>query len=634
MPDDKHKIEDIKSRLYDREDTVTNRHREGVLHPIEHAVDRAWKTEAKPQIDNFTLDNTMRKPRTSFFKKFFIGAIVFFMCALGFAGYMFYTGGVSVSSDNIDIVVLGNAFTKGGDELPLQIEIVNRNRAKLELSNLVISYPRGASDNANDIVRLPRDPIGTIEAGQSIVRNTKVTLYGDEKSIRNVKISLEYHPEGSNAIFTKDIIYPITISTAPLSLTVDSPDQVTADQLISFKVTANLNTSLPEGNTMLQVTYPSGFVFDSATPLPAVGNSVWSLASLSATEPVTVEIKGRMIGQDGDQQVFHVYAGTTTPTNQSNVSVVYNSLIKTMTIAKPFLEAKILVNNQDLSSYTASSGETIDGEIQWINNLSTRITDGQIILNISGNAFDKNTVNPLEGFFDSANNQIIWDKNTVSEFASIEPGASGTVSFNLKPISLVGPAVVIKDPQIVFDVSIRGRQPSVGSTYSDVNNFAKKVVKILSDFQIASSAVYSAGPIPPKAESETKYTVTWTLSNSANGISGAQARSILPIYVKWAGSLPGSGEVVTYNDVTREVIWNIGTVRPNTGFSSNREASFALILKPSLSQVGSVPQLMKDVFLSGTDTFTGTQIKSKRGPITTLLTNDPNFRNGNERVVQ
>lgn len=634
MPDDKHKIEDIKNRLYDREDTVTNRHREVTLHPISHKVDTIWKTEAVPTEDNFTLENQMRKPRTSFFKKFFIGAIVFFICTLGFAGYMFYSGGASVSSDNIDILVLGNAFTKGGDELPLQIEIVNRNRAKLELANLIISYPRGASDNASDVIRLPRDPIGTIGVGQSITRNAKITLFGDEKSIRNVKISLEYHPEGSNAIFTKDILYPITISSAPLSLSIDAPNQTTSDQMISLKVTATLNTSLPEGRTILQVTYPNGFVFDSALPIPHIGNSVWNLDSLTPTNPVTIVINGRLIGQDGDEQVFHAYAGTTTSTDQSKVNVVYNSLLKSMTISKPFLEARVLVNNQDLSSYTASSGEIIHGEIAWTNNLSSRITDGQIIVNISGNAFDKMTVNPLEGFYDSANSQIVWDKNSVPEFASIEPGDSGTVSFNIKSLSLVGPYTVIKDPQIVLDVSVRGRQPSSGSTYNDVNNFAKKIIKILSDFQIASSANYTTGPLPPKAESETKYTVTWTLSNSANPITGAVARSVLPIYVKWAGLQAGENENVTYNEVTREVIWNIGAVNPNTGFNSNREASFVLTLKPSLSQVGSVPQLMKETLLSGIDAFAGVQVKSKRGPITTLLSNDPNFHSGNERVVQ
>lgn len=627
------KIEDIKRHLYDRVDTTTNRPREGVLHPISRNVPSSWKTTNTTEVTDTTKDK-FKKPPTSPFKKFFIIASIFFVFAVAFSAYMFMKGGVSVSNDNIDITVIGNAFTKGGEDLPLQIEINNRNNANLDLAELLIEYPRGAGDDIGDVVRLPRESIGTIKQGTSIIRNVKVKLFGDEKSLRNVKISLEYHPEGSNAIFTKDKVYPVTISSAPLSLLIDGPDQATSDQMISFKVTATLNTSLPEGPTMLQVAYPNNFIFDSAVPTPSIGNSVWSLAGLTQTEPVSIVVKGRLVGQDGDEQVFHVYAGTTSAVNQSVVNVVYNSLLKTILITKPFLEARILVNGQDLPTYTASGGSTINAEVSWVNNLPTRITDAQVIVSLSGNVFDKATVNPLEGFFDSLNSQIIWDKNTIPSLASVEPGVTGSVSFNFKPMSLVGSTSIIKDPQISLDVSIKGRQPSEGYAFNEVNNFIKKTIKILSDFQLVSSASFTSGSLPPKAETETRYTVTWTLSNSSNNISQAQAKSTLPIYIKWVGATPGSSENVSYNTTTREVIWNIGTVRPNTGFSSNREASFIVSLVPSLSQVGSVPQLMKEVFLSGTDTFTNTPIKSTRGPITTLLRNDPSFNSGDERVIQ
>jgi hypothetical protein len=624
----RNKIEDIKRRLYDREDTTTHRHSEGVIHPQSFKVASDWKDDSNKE-DSF---NKIKKPPTSIFKKFFIGSAIFFICALGFAIYMFSGGGASVSNDKIDIIALGNAFTEGGTELPIQIEIVNNNNADLELANLFISYPRGASDN-NDIVRLPRDSIGTIKKGQSVTRNVKVTLFGDEKSTRNVTISLEYHPQGSNAIFTKEKQYSVTINSAPLSLLIDAPSQATSDQDISLKITSTLNTSLPGGQTILQIAYPNNFVFEGATPSPFIGNSVWSLNSLTTTNPVSITVKGRLIGQDGDQQIFHVYAGAPKSTDQSVVNVVYNSLLQTMTITKPFLETHILVNGEDSSSYTASGGEKVHGQISWVNNLPTQITDAQIIVTLSGNAFNKTAVDPVQGFYDSSKNQIIWDKNTVSSLGSLEPGSRGIVDFTFKPISLVGSSSSITQPQVELDVSIKGSQPSLGSTLSDVNNFSKKIIKIASDFQIASSAVYSGGSMPPKAETETIYNVTWTLSNSANSITGAAAKSSLPIYVNWAGPAAGNNENVSYNESTREVSWNIGTVNPNTGFNSNREASFLISFKPSILQVGSIPQLMKDVFLSGQDSFTGTQIKSSHGPITIQITNDPNFKTGDERVI-
>ncbi len=634
MKEEKHsKIEDIREHLYDPKDKIPGHYFEGNLHKLKYKVSNDWGGDSK--LNEKIEENNMKKRKTSVFKIFFVMAVIFFIGALGFAYYNFKQGDNSFSNEKIDVKVLGNAFTKGGEELTLQIEITNRNNASLELANMLVSYPSGASDSVTDAVRLPRDTIGTIKAGESIIRNIKVKLFGEENSIRDVSVSLEYHPEGSNAILTRDQKFPVTISSAPLSLFVDAPENATKEQNFSFNIKAVLNTSLPEKKpTILQVSYPSNFIFSSAIPEPTFGNSVWSLSSLSVTNPVSVVINGRFVGEEGDEQIFHAYAGATTENDQSSVNVVYNSLLHKVLIEKPFLEAKILVNGQDAPSYNVSSGGNISAEVSWVNNLSTRITDAKIIVGLSGNALDLTSIDAGEGFYDSANNQIVWDKNMISELESIEPGQDGSVFFKFKSTSLIGLNNQIKDPQINLDVSIKGRQPNLGSTFSDVNNFSKKTIKILSNFQIATSALYQGGSMPPKAEKETKYVVTWTLSNTSNTITGAQAKSLLPIYVDWGESLTGGSEKVSYNDVTREVTWNIGTVQSNTGFSSNREASFVIILKPSKSQVGSVPQLMKEISLSGMDSFTGISINNKASSITTFLPNDPNYKSESQRVTQ
>jgi len=626
------KIEDIKRNLYNPNDKAMSHQREGILHPVVHNVGKEWQDE---KIDKeYGIADKTNKSHSSIFKKFFVASLIFFIGALGFAFYKFSNNDSSVSSDKIGIAIVGNSFTKGGDDLPLQIEIVNNNNASLELANLIIEYPKGAEDSTIDVVRLPRDSIGTIKSGESVIRNIKVKLFGEEKSIRNIKISLEYHPQGSNAIFTKDKYYPVTISLSPLSLSVASPSSTSSNQTISFDVTTTLNTSLPQENSILQVTYPNNFIFESAIPAPSLGNSVWDLSSISVNNPLVVKIKGRLIGQDGDEQVFHAYAGITGETNQSVVNVVYSSLLQKILITKPFLDARILVNGQDQSEYVVLENETVDVDISWSNNLSTRITDGEIIVNLSGNVFDKNTVNPKNGFYDSINNQIIWDRNSIPQLSEINPGERGDIIFSFKPTFPSGVSNFIKDPQVSIKVSIKGREPLLGSTYNDVNNFSEKIVKILSNFQIVSSASYSLGSNPPKAETETTYLVTWTLSNSVNSITQAEARAILPIYVKWGGLPPGTSDNLAYNEVTHEVIWNIGSVLPNTGITSNREVSFLVSIRPSLTQVNSVPQLMKEVSLSGKDLFTNTLVKGIFGPITTALINDPNYKDGDGRVVK
>jgi hypothetical protein len=56
---------------------------------------------------------------------------------------MFIRGAKNVSGENIEINVIGNTFTGGGEELALQVEVVNKNRVPLELADLLLSIQKG-----------------------------------------------------------------------------------------------------------------------------------------------------------------------------------------------------------------------------------------------------------------------------------------------------------------------------------------------------------------------------------------------------------------------------------------------------------------------------------------------------------
>ncbi len=627
-----HKIEDIKKRLYDRRDTVTVRRHEGVLHEIKHDASDHWDHSDLPKNLN---DDDLPKPHSSFFKKFFISACVFFVGALLFGVYVYYKGNnIIISNDKIDVLVTGSNFIEGGQELSLQIDVTNKNNASLKLVNLSVEYPRGSADSSIEMTRLPSIEIGTMAAGERTSQNVKVVLYGEEKSIKNILVNLEYQPDNSNAIFNKKIEYPVTISSAPLSLIIDAPKEINANQEIDINVKAILNTKLPGGNTLVQVEYPQGFVFESAVPKPSFGNFMWNIDSITKEKPFGVAIKGKMIGQYNDEQVFRVSIGNKEIGNAGvNIDTIYSTLIHSITLVKPFLETHLFVNNNEMDSYSVNPNNQISGHITWSNNLSVPITDAKIFLNLSGTAFDRTNVIPNDGFFDSKNNRIVWDKESVSLLSSIAPGQKGKVEFTLKPIQS-GFGKFLENPEIKLELSLLGKQNIDGINFSDIKSLIKQSIKLNTDFQITSGVNYVSGELPPKVEKETKYKVIWTLSNTNNSLDKAVATSVLPSYMSWIGIVSPVKENVTYNSSTREITWNIGKVEQQTGFKSNREVSFVIAISPSLLQVNSIPVLMKEVNLTGTDLYTGSTITDKYGTVNTLLVNDPNFQYGNERVIK
>jgi len=625
MSENKGKIEDLKRKLYDPNYDESTSYRRGALREQRYDVKDEWdkpKTEEMP--------NKNKKIKTSFFKKFFILSIIFFIGAVGYSAYKFFLDDSTVSGNKIDLEIIGSSFTKGGEDLPLEIEITNRNSASLESASLTIEYPKGANDDS-EIIRLDKDEIGTIKSGETVIRNIRVKLYGSEKSIKNIKASLEYRPEGSNATFAKEKYYPVTISLAPVSLKVEAPNSIIANQTVSIKITTTLNTTQPSDHLVLQLKHPSNFIFETAEPLPMNDNYIWDLSSITQTTPITIELKGKLMGQTGDEQVFHAYAGTLDNNDTSKMGVVYSSILQKMVIENPFLDIKVLVNNQDQEEYAVKGGQEVSVDITWKNNLSSSINDAEIVAKITGNILDKNNIKETSGYYDSLNGQIIWNKSTLKELESIEPGGTGKVSFDFTPMSLTGLSG-IKNPQAVISVSIKGNQPLYGSSFSNIDNFTEKKIKLKTDFQVASSLSYLTGDLPPRAEGNTNYMVTWTLSNSTNSVSQALVTASLPIYTDWVGFVAGTKENISYNKEKREITWKIGSVPPGTGVDSNREVSFIVNFKPSISQVGLSPLLIQNISLSGTDSYSGAQVGSTMNNLYISSISGASAGEGNGRV--
>lgn len=143
-PDDINKLnrlEELKNKLFSKNYQTRIEHRSTYSHLRKREVLDSWENKEKTEGD--TSDKFFMK--TSRFKKFFIFSVGFFVLALGYAAYIFFAGGNTVSNDNIDISVLGNNFTAGGEELPLVVGITNKNNSPLDLVDLIMEYPKGSS---------------------------------------------------------------------------------------------------------------------------------------------------------------------------------------------------------------------------------------------------------------------------------------------------------------------------------------------------------------------------------------------------------------------------------------------------------------------------------------------------------
>lgn len=629
-------IEEINKKLYSRNDKLVRKAKDSELHEIHYGVPEEWSEE-----------KSMKGPKKiklphGFFKKFFFFSLAFFVVALIFTSIKFYGGSNTVSPENINITVLGNSFAAGGEELPLQVIIENKNNVALELSDLLVEYPKGLNGEATgDFVRI-RKSLGTIAPGGMANEAIKVVLFGEQGTTKDIKVSLEYRIESSNAIFNKDVTHTVNISSSPILLSIEMPSSVTSNQEINLNVKITSRIQQVSKGILFKMEYPPGFKFISASPAPLVGEDTWELGDLALDTVKLISIKGTLLGQDNEERSFKAYVGERDSRDLSAMGTIYNSLLQTVSIKRPFIEARLLINNQDQEEFATRSGAQIQAEIHWANNLPTRVDDVQIKAHITGSALDKKSIKSLAGFYNSIDDTITWDRNVDNSLSSVDPGATGVLSFTFIPSALFsGSGSLIIDPSIDIEVSIAGKQPAEGGALSEINSSERKKIKINSDLQIAAKALYysgpfqNSGPIPPKAEQKTTYAITWTITNTANSVSGAEVKATLPFYVKYLGVVSPAGENISFNAATSEVLWSPGQVSAGTGFSKDaKEVSFQVELTPSVSQVGSAPQLLSETVLTGVDNFTNSNLKSTRNSLNTRLTNDTTFKSGDEKVVE
>jgi hypothetical protein len=642
MPlDDRNKLnrlEELKSKLFSKNFQTKIEHRDNYSRMEKNEVADFW--EKREEMKQNGKENFFMK--TTVFKNFFIFSIGFFVLALGYAGYVFFAGGNTVSNDNIDISISGNNFTAGGEELSLIVGITNRNSSSLDLADLVMEYPKGSSNDLSSDVQTFRDSLGTIPAGAVRNENLKLTLFGEQGSVRPVKITLEYRIAGSNAIFVKDITYQVNITSTPINLSVDAPATISPNQNIVLNVKATLNATKPAPGVLLRVDYPVGFQFISAAPAPSFGNNIWNLGDLAPGAEHDISISGKMIDVfDGEQKAFNISSGSQSDTDKTAIGVVFNAIQQIIQINKPFIEANIFINGVSGSEYATDAKTPINVEIRYVNNLDTKINNLQIQAKISGNAFDRKTINVQRGFYDSATDTITWDKNYQNQLGEVNPGDSGSVSFSVSPLSLYSASGgILQSPSINLAVDIAGSQAVAGSAVNSLTNSASTIVRIISDVGFSAKALYSSGPftntgpVPPKVAKKTTYTIVWTLSNTANGISKAQVNSTLPSWIDFVGPISPASENLSYNASTKEIVWIADRIPQGASIIGvSKTVSFQVSFTPSLSQVNTVPTIINDAILTGHDDFANVDIKVNKGSLNTNINNDPAFSNSGGAVV-
>jgi hypothetical protein len=640
MMEDKHKLDKLASKLYSRANSVEAEYKKHELQSKVYDTPKVWDDDLSTNIED-SLDNQnnmSRKTKNPFYKMLF-GSFIFLAMSIFVAIFMIMSGGNSVSPDNINITIGGPIQIGGGQELSLDVGIENKNNVALQLVDLVIDYPSGtkiASDTRSDLKR-ERVNLGDINSGQFAHKIFKSVLFGEEGSTQIIKASIEYRVPGSNAIFQKEKSFSIVLNSSPVSIVTKGLKEITSGQAAQFEVTVSSNSEKPLKNIVLKAEYPFGYSFKEAVPSTSEGNDTWKIGSLLPKETRTIKISGTLQGQNEEERYFKFTLGNASVSDDSEIATILALSSQIIAIKKSFLGVELSLNESKSDEYASPDGGTVNAVIEWVNNTQERLSNAEFIAVFTGDTLDQSSVVVTNGgYYDSSKNTITWDKRTNSDLEKVPPGAKGQLAFRFNVVNSKKDALKLK-----VDVGAKAQRTSENNVEQQINSATSKIVKLTTGLHLASKAMYftgpfeNSGPVPPKAEQETTYSIVWTVTNNLNNVSGAKVIAKLPSYMAWNNVTSPSSENISYDSVTGEVVWNLGAVSAETGFSkSKREVAFQVTLKPSLTQIGSSPNIIEEQILSGKDDYSDIQVTDRRNDLNIRLVDDPGFTEGDDVVLK
>ena len=639
--DNKDGIDDLKKELYSRTQIpAVGSDIRTPLSPFENEVPHAWQDvpekDASVTAPLSQFSDEQKKKGSSFAGKFLIISIVFFVAAAGAAAYLFFGGANFISSQNIDLQIVAPSLVEGGKDTTIQVIIDNHNKTPLTLATLIVDYPDGTRSAVDPTVALQHDTktIGTVASGAEVKNTLDAIFYGQQGMQQTVNVTLEYSVPGSNAVFQKQSSLNFLVGSSPVSLSVSAPQAAVSGESFPIDITVQTNAATSVPDVMVEAQYPFGFTVSSSTPAADSGGTIWRLGVMQPGDIKIIHIVGSIQGQDGDQRVFRFLAGSDSNPTDVHIAVPFLSIPQTLTVEQPFIQATLTLNGQQGSTVSVAPNSTVQGTVTWKNNLSTAVSNLSLELSLIGAALNKSSVTASNGFYQSSNSTITWDSQQNSALSSIPPGGTGTFQFSFSTQSATGAV----NPNVSLNLSLSGTREGQTGVPDSVSSAAAANVLIGSVTAISASALHftgpfsDGGPMPPVVGKNTAYTVVWSIKNSSNSLANVSVMTTLPPYVQFVAAQPGSN--ITYDTPSRTVTWNVRDVAAGAGYGASApQAAFQVALLPSISQVGSSPQLTAQITLTGQDRFTQANVQETADPITTALSGDSGYNPAMGTVV-
>ena len=531
------------------------------------------------------------------------------------------------TNERINLKIETPITVVSGQEGIYTITLTNKEKVNLYNLELEVFYP----DNFEYIDALPKASgdknnkwsFSVLNVGESQKIELKGKMIAALKSNQAFRGSLNFKPANLNANFKQETIVDVVISSSVLSLNIEGPDKILANQDGEYVLKYENLSDEDYSDIQVVVDYPSVFVFESAEPASSTeNNNTWEIKELKAGEKGEIKIKGNYSTAEAGGNMNFV-ARTLLKYKDDYYPQSEETLVTE--VIKDQLSLQLIINGS-AEDQAISFGDLLVYTLHFKNTGEESLENIQIKANMESQILDWNTLKD-ESRGITGSDSITWTGRNVPKLLKLGANEEGDISWQIR----VNDASAVSDVHIgKFNIEsfVVAKAMQKGKLSGESSVTTKSIVNsINSDLSLNAVARYyneddfplGLGPIEPRVGESSSYNVELKLSNNLHDVENVQVRAKLPNNVTWDNKENHEIGDLVYNGATNEVIWNISNLKRS---SAPFFASFNVMIKPNSDDRGRILILLSSINLSAKDSNTGTMITKEIKAITTNF-NDP-----------
>jgi len=553
-------------------------------------------------------------------------------------------GRLSFSRANVEVNIVTPQDIASGKEITLTIEYENNNRVNLNDTYLIIDFPSGTFSLEGKEVHQEQRSLKTINRKSNGREDFNVRFVGEKGEAKNITAILEYQPQNINSRFENSADARIEINSVLISIKIDGPDNAMSGQEVSYLAEYENKTNKDISDLKIEAEYNKDFKIKNINPEPVKGtNNVWQFDVLKAGEKKSINLVGNLQGEEGEDKVLKVTIGKI-----ENEQILQYSRSEYHTkIAQSPLLLNIGLEGVNKDECNLNPGQFLNYKINFRNNTDVALKELILKIHLEDSIFDFRRINLMGvGFFDSRENTITWAGGEIPALDLLEPNQSGSVDFSVeleRPIPMTG--YNDKNFQAIVSGEIGTLTVPAKFAVPELKITKELTCKIKSEITVKSkvyynesaTGIFNTGPLPPKVDALTTYTVHWQIINGSNDLENVRVNAVLPQGISWSNYSINkvSNSQIYYNERTKEIMWEIQKVPAGVGYILPvYEIIFQIGLTPSINQIGQTPTLINRSYAGGKDVFTNTILTDSAGEIDTSIPDDPQAAHIKGRVIE